>query len=110
MGGGSASSGSRGGLDQKKAEALKFLGFDNLSPYVGGSLPTADELKQAYRRKAMEWHPDRRHNHDKVEFAGEMFKKAKNSYDHLVEAVNKTGADAGAGGGYARPGSRGGYY
>ena len=53
----------------------------------------------------MEWHPDRRHNHDQQEFAGEMFKKAKNSYDMMVEA----NAKAEGGGGAARPGSRG-YY
>mmetsp|Transcript_25924 Transcript_25924/g.65336 ORF Transcript_25924/g.65336 Transcript_25924/m.65336 type:complete len:1233 (+) Transcript_25924:213-3911(+) len=63
----------------ERQQALRFLGLD------ASRLPSADDLKQAYRRKAKEFHPDRPHNHgEKQALAGEMFKKAKEAYDRLL--------------------------
>lgn len=46
--------------------------------------PRGDELKGAYRKAAMRWHPDRPHNQSNPEKATEMFQKAKASYDFLI--------------------------
>ncbi len=66
---------------------------------------SADELKKAYRKKAMEYHPDRNPGNSEAE---EKFKEAAEAYDVLSNADKKArydqfghaGMGAGAGGGY----------
>lgn len=89
-------------LSSTNIESLKFLGFDPKG-FDSRNLPTQDQLKKAYREKAMEWHPDRAHNHNQPEYAGEMFKNAKKSYDQLVAAELGKDQHKGA----AKPGNRG---
>ncbi len=68
---------------------------------------TADEIKKAYRRLAMKFHPDR--NTDDAE-AESKFKEAKEAYEILSDAdkrsaYNQFGHDAVRG----RPGGHGGF-
>lgn len=59
---------------------------------------TPDEVKQAYRREAMKWHPDRRGNSDE---ARERFHQAAEAYKFISEnnaAAGNQGYGAGAGG------------
>merc|ERR1712232_1408557 len=44
--------------------------------------PSEDEVKKAYRKKAMQWHPDRQQNHDFTEDATAMFQKVKEAFDY----------------------------
>jgi len=74
-----------------------------------------DELKKAYRRLAMKWHPDRNPDNPKAE---EHFKEAKEAYEILCDANKRAAYDqfghagvdpqaaAGAGGmgGFSAPG------
>ncbi|OGG17009.1 hypothetical protein A3D77_03730 [Candidatus Gottesmanbacteria bacterium RIFCSPHIGHO2_02_FULL_39_11] len=76
---------------------------------------TPDEIKRAYRKLALEWHPDR----NKSEGASEKFKeinkayevlgdpKKKDMYDQYGEAAFKPGV---AGGGYPGGGQQGGQW
>ncbi len=82
-GGYSSSYGSGSHMDAQAISGLRFLGFSRVTSDSG--LPSEDELKAAYRKKAMEYHPDRKHNHDQQDFASEQFKKAKAHYDNLVQ-------------------------
>ena len=43
---------------------------------------TQDELKKAYRKKALEWHPDK-HNQSTMKQAEEKFKEISAAYEHL---------------------------
>lgn len=45
---------------------------------------SADEVKKAYRKMAMKWHPDK--NTDKKEEAERRFKQIAEAYDVLVRA------------------------
>eukprot|EP00927_Polykrikos_kofoidii_P043608 TRINITY_DN37690_c0_g1_i1.p1 TRINITY_DN37690_c0_g1~~TRINITY_DN37690_c0_g1_i1.p1 ORF type:complete len:954 (-),score=157.45 TRINITY_DN37690_c0_g1_i1:191-3052(-) len=58
---------------------LDLLGFGPLAE------PSAEELKQAYRKMAMRWHPDRPHNQSCAEEATKMFQAAKEAYDYFME-------------------------
>lgn len=44
---------------------------------------TQDEIKKAYRKKVMQWHPDR--NPDNVEEATVMFRKIQFAYESLTQ-------------------------
>jgi molecular chaperone DnaJ len=73
---------------------------------------TDDDLKKAYRRLAMKWHPDRNPDNPKAE---DHFKEAKEAYEVLSDAQKRAaydqfghaGVDTGAGG--AGPGFGGGF-
>jgi molecular chaperone DnaJ len=61
---------------------------------------TEQELKSAYRKKALEWHPDR--NPERHDQAAEKFKEAAEAYSVLGDPQKRAGYDrfglAGAGG------------
>ncbi|MBN8686393.1 MAG: DnaJ domain-containing protein, partial [Chitinophagales bacterium] len=67
---------------------------------------SADEIKKSYRKKAMEYHPDRNPG-DKA--AEDKFKEAAEAYDVLSDAdkrarydrLGHAGMSGGAGGGYS---------
>merc|ERR1711904_254894 len=58
---------------------LELLGF------APDADPGAEELKKAYRKMAMQWHPDRPHNRERSAEATEMFQAAKEAYDYFME-------------------------
>ena len=62
----------------ERGKALKVLGFPP------NSSPSAEEIKRAYRRGAMEHHPDRPENHAKREEAEEKFKALGNAFKYLL--------------------------
>lgn len=74
------------------------------------------ELKKAYRRLAMKYHPDR--NQDDMETAEEKFKEAKEAYDILSDSQKRAaydqfghaGVDPSMGGGGAGFGQSGGFH
>src|SRR4249919_2732802 len=49
-----------------------------------------EDLKKAYRRLAMKWHPDRNPDNPKAE---ENFKEAKNAYEILSDAGKRAAYD-----------------
>src|SRR2546427_11723386 len=49
-----------------------------------------DDLKKAYRRLAMKWHPDRNPENPKAE---EHFKEAKEAYEVLCDANKRAAYD-----------------
>src|SRR5687767_12190673 len=71
-----------------------------------------DDLKKAYRKLAMKWHPDRNPDNPKAE---ENFKEAKEAYEVLADAQKRAaydqfghaGVDPQAGGAGAGPGGFG---
>ena len=72
---------------------------------------SADEIKKAYRKKAMQYHPDKNPGDNAAE---EKFKEANEAYEILSDAEKKAGYDqfghagtdasAGGGGGYSYSG------
>ena len=46
-----------------------------------------EEIKKAYRKLAMKWHPDRNPNDPNAE---EQFKKVKDAYEHLTDPTKST--------------------
>lgn len=52
---------------------------------------SAAEIKQAYRRQAMKWHPDRKPNNQKL--AGERFKEIAEAYKHLADSASRARYD-----------------
>lgn len=52
-----------------------------------GKNATDDEIKKAYRRLALKWHPDR--NRDNVQYATERFKEVGEAYDVLSDPQKK---------------------
>ena len=53
---------------------------------------TQEEIKKAYRREAMKWHPDRCNNSAE---AKERFHQAAEAYKFLSENYSRSGDDAG---------------
>ena len=66
----------------KRYEAMYLLGLDP------NRLPNGAELRSAYRRAAMESHPDRQQNHDRQDEAKRLFQRVKDAFD-LLNAVVK---------------------
>ena len=60
-----------------RGKALRWLGF------VAMQSPTGEELRHAYRRAALKWHPDRRQNHGREEFAKLRFQQVRDAYEFL---------------------------
>eukprot|EP00241_Pyramimonas_parkeae_P022734 CAMPEP_0114294992 /NCGR_PEP_ID=MMETSP0059-20121206/10429_1 /TAXON_ID=36894 /ORGANISM="Pyramimonas parkeae, Strain CCMP726" /LENGTH=208 /DNA_ID=CAMNT_0001416821 /DNA_START=77 /DNA_END=699 /DNA_ORIENTATION=+ len=63
-----------------------------------------DEIKKAYRREALKWHPDRHQGPEKAA-AEERFKKITQAYQTLSEPGGRRAYDAGPSGGGARSGA-----
>ncbi|XP_035878708.1 dnaJ homolog subfamily B member 2 isoform X2 [Phyllostomus discolor] len=57
---------------------------------------SADDIKKAYRRKALQWHPDK--NPDNKEFAEKKFKEVAEAYEVLSDRSGPSRAEAGSGG------------
>lgn len=66
----------------KQYESLYLLGFD-ITKLKG--MPTAAELRSAYRKAAMESHPDKVQNHDRQTEAKELFQRVRAAFDYLSE-------------------------
>jgi len=60
-----------------RMNALRVLGFPP------NARPTIQELKAAYRKGALEWHPDRAKNHNNAEQATEKFQQVRQAFDIL---------------------------
>ena len=60
--------------NNKRKEAFKLLGLNENA--------TEQEIKKAYRRNALKYHPDKNNND---ETASDMFKKIKEAYDTLLK-------------------------
>eukprot|EP00746_Dinoflagellata_sp_MGD_P037628 gnl/MRDRNA2_/MRDRNA2_19041_c0_seq1.p1 gnl/MRDRNA2_/MRDRNA2_19041_c0~~gnl/MRDRNA2_/MRDRNA2_19041_c0_seq1.p1 ORF type:complete len:267 (-),score=51.27 gnl/MRDRNA2_/MRDRNA2_19041_c0_seq1:181-981(-) len=63
-------------------EALKLLGFP------ANACPSDAEVKAAYRRAALEAHPDRIQNHQRQEDAKAMFQSVQQAFDILQQRRN----------------------
>jgi DnaJ-class molecular chaperone len=65
-----------------------------MDPYSLLEVPhsaTIEEIKKAYRKMALIWHPDK--NGGSLD-AAEMFRKVKAAYDCLVDPVKRAATDA----------------
>lgn len=70
-----------GTVAERRAAALAVLGFGPTEN------PHRDALKDAYRRCALKWHPDRKQNHSRVEEATQKFQEAKEAFDALARVA-----------------------
>jgi len=92
-----------------------FRGFSSgLDPYktLGISRNASeDDIKKAYREKALKWHPDK-HPEDKREEAQKHFSDASNSYEILKDPQTREEYDATGrvGGAEGRPSGPGGFH
>jgi len=68
-------------------DSIKVLGLPR------GSVPTPEGLRQAYRKAALRWHPDRPHNAGVPE-ASAMFIRSRTAYEFLSKCCEPA-ADAG---------------
>ncbi len=57
------------------------------------STATPDEIKKAYRRLALRYHPD--HNPDRVEEASRMFREASEAYKVLIDSKSRVSYNGG---------------
>lgn len=76
------------GIEQAEYDATEGTGSSETYTYTDAS------LKKAYRKKALEWHPDRAQNHSYKEDATLMFQKVQESFNHL-EAILKKRSEKG---------------
>jgi len=60
-----------------RIDALRVLGF------APTDRPTMQQLKAAYRKGALQWHPDRAQNHHNADLATEKFQGIKSAFDML---------------------------
>lgn len=67
-------------LFSKESKALYLLGID---PSLPLQRLNAAQLRSAYRRAAMESHPDRAQNHSREEEAKQVFQQVKEAFDLL---------------------------
>lgn len=51
--------------------------------------PTEEEIRKAYKKAALRWHPDRRQNHDCAELAKERFQEVRAAFDMLMAAPRR---------------------
>uniref|UniRef100_A0A8C6RWP4 DnaJ heat shock protein family (Hsp40) member B2 n=1 Tax=Nannospalax galili TaxID=1026970 RepID=A0A8C6RWP4_NANGA len=54
---------------------------------------SADDIKKAYRKKALQWHPDK--NPDNKEFAERKFKEVAEAYEVLSDRIGPSPAETG---------------
>lgn len=66
-------------LLSKRSQTLWLLGLE-AGP---GQRTTPGELRSAYRRAAMESHPDKLQNHDRQEEAKELFQRVNDAFNYL---------------------------
>jgi len=45
--------------------------------------PTDDDIRKAYKKAALRWHPDRRQNHSKADEAKEKFQEVRAAFEYL---------------------------
>lgn len=67
-------------VGMSRARALEILGFTS-GP--GTLPPSPPEIRRAYRRAAMRWHPDRRQNHGREEEAKRNFQDLRDAFELL---------------------------
>lgn len=67
-----------------RASSLACLG-------ITSSDPTEEELRKAYKKAAMRWHPDRQHNHEHAEEAKQKFVEARAAYEYLLKGLPASG-------------------
>jgi len=64
-----------------------------MDPYATLDVPhtaTLEEIKKAYRKLALKWHPDK--NGGSLD-AAEMFRKVKAAYDCLIDPIKRAAED-----------------
>lgn len=81
---------------QKLRESTGVFGFKRLYRLLGLSehrLATRVELKKAYQKLVLKWHPDKHHSgtEEEISYAREKFEKVKDAYQVLVEGLEKGG-------------------
>merc|ERR1740121_3254473 len=47
--------------------------------------PGDEEIRKAYKKAALRWHPDRRQNHDCADAAKEKFQEVRAAFEYLTE-------------------------
>merc|ERR1711972_417257 len=65
-------------LVSRRSQALYLLGLDGTPGLI-----SAAELRAAYRKAAMESHPDKLQNHSRQGEAKDLFQKVKDAFDFL---------------------------
>ncbi|OJD34739.1 uncharacterized protein BKCO1_2100060 [Diplodia corticola] len=89
MGSGQSSANGGGASQQAANAAMKTSYYELLSVERQA---TEDEIKKAYRRKALELHPDR--NHGNEEWATEMFAEVQSAYEVLSDPQERAWYDS----------------
>ncbi|CAE8684821.1 unnamed protein product, partial [Polarella glacialis] len=68
-------------VKNSRAAAMECLGLD-----VSEGL-LSDELRQAYKKAALRWHPDRPQNHSNTEEAKRRFQEVRNAFELLQKSL-----------------------
>ena len=87
-------------------------GINNTEYYETLGVPqtaSTDEIKKAYKKLAMKWHPDRQRTEEVKEEAAEKFKEISRAYETLSDDEKRTAYDKGDDG-QQYGDSRGGFY